>query len=77
MSIVPAAISGIEGQGQALAVGSVANIVLIDPAAKRTIADGGASKSENQPYRGMTLPGAIVHTIFRGEFTVRDSKLDR
>jgi dihydroorotase len=77
MSIVPAAISGIEGQGQALAVGSVANIVLIDPAAKRTIGDGGASKSENQPYRGMTLPGAIVHTIFRGEFTVRDSKLDR
>jgi len=77
MSIVPASISGIEGQGQALAVGSVANIVLIDPAAKRVIADGGASKSENQPYRGMTLPGAIVHTIFRGEFTVRDSKLDR
>ncbi|NDH65023.1 MAG: dihydroorotase [Microbacteriaceae bacterium] len=77
MSIVPASISGIEGQGQALAVGSVANIVLIDPAAKRIIADGGASKSENQPYRGMTLPGAIVHTIFRGEFTVRDSKLDR
>jgi len=77
MSIVPASISGIEGQGQALAVGSVANIVLIDPAAKRVVADGGASKSENQPYRGMTLPGAIVHTIFRGEFTVRDSKLDR
>ena len=54
-----------------------ANIVLIDPKAKRTITDGGASKSENQPYRGMTLPGVVVHTIFDGEFTVRDSKLAR
>lgn len=77
MSTVPASISGIEGQGQALEVGSVANIALVDPTAKRTIQDGGASKSENQPYRGMTLSGAVVHTIFRGEFTVRDSKLGR
>jgi dihydroorotase len=77
MSTVPVSISGIEGQGQALEVGSVANIVLIDPTAKRSIEDGGASKSTNQPYRGMTLSGAVVHTIFRGEFTVRNSKLSR
>jgi dihydroorotase len=77
MSTVPASISGIQGQGQALEVGSVANITLVDPTAKRIIQDGGASKSENQPYRGMTLSGAVVHTIFRGEFTVRDSKLGR
>ena len=77
MSTVPASISGIEGQGQPLEVGSAANIALIDPSAKRTIQDGGASKSDNQPYRGMTLPGAVIHTIFRGVFTVRDSKLSR
>ncbi len=77
MSKVPASISGIEGQGQPLEVGSAANIALIDPSAKRTIQDGGASKSDNQPYRGMTLPGAVIHTIFRGVFTVRDSKLSR
>lgn len=77
MSTVPASISGIEGQGQELTVGSVANIALIDPTVTRTIQDGGASKSDNQPYRGMTLKGAVVHTIFRGEFTVRDSKLGR
>lgn len=77
MSTRPASISGIEGQGQPLQVGSVANIALIDPGAKRTIQDGGASKSDNQPYRGMTLSGSIIHTIFRGEFTVRDSKLSR
>ena len=75
MSINPAKISGIEGQGQVLEVGAPANIALIDPNASRTIVDGGASKSDNQPYRGLTLKGAVVHTIYRGEFTVRDSKL--
>ena len=75
MSINPAKISGIEGQGQVLEVGASANIALIDPKASRTIVDGGASKSDNQPYRGLTLKGAVVHTIYRGEFTVRDSKL--
>ena len=75
MSSKPAEISGIQGQGRPLAVGELANIALINPAAQRTISGGGASKSANQPYEGMTLPGAVVHTIFRGEFTVRDSKL--
>jgi dihydroorotase len=75
MASKPALISGISGQGQPLEPGSVANIVLIDPTATRLIADGGASKSSNQPYRGMSLPGSIVHTIFRGEFTVKNSKL--
>ena len=73
LSSAPAAISGIEGQGQPVEAGSVANIVLIDPKAKRSIVDGGASKSDNQPFRGLTLPGRVVHTIFRGEFSVRDS----
>jgi dihydroorotase len=75
MSSRPAEISGIQGQGRPLAVGEPANIALISPAVQRTISGGGASKSANQPYEGMTLPGAVVHTIFRGEFTVRDSKL--
>jgi dihydroorotase len=75
MASKPALISGISGQGQPLEPGSVANIVLIDPTATRLIADGGASKSSNQPYRGMSLPGSIVHTVFRGEFTVKNSKL--
>lgn len=75
MSTKPAEISGLPGQGGQIAAGEPANIALIDPAAKRTIVGGGASKSANQPYEGMTLPGAVVHTIFRGEFTVRDGNL--
>ena len=75
MSLNPAKISGLDGQGEGLVVGAKANIALIDPSVKRTIVDGGASKSENQPFRGLTLSGQVVHTIYRGEFTVRDSKL--
>lgn len=71
----PAQIGGLTEQGQHLAeVGSIANITLIDPNAKRVISET-ASKSSNNPYRGMTLPGKVVHTIYRGYFTVRDSKL--
>ena len=75
MSLNPAKISGLDGQGEGLVVGAKANIALINPTVKRTIVDGGASKSENQPFRGLTLSGQVVHTIYRGEFTVRDSKL--
>ena len=75
LSVVPAQISGLTGQGQSISTGSVANLVLIDPKAKRTIVDGGASKSNNQPYIGMELPGRVAHTIFKGKFTVRDGVL--
>jgi dihydroorotase len=75
MSTKPASISGIEGQGRGLTEGQPANVTLIDPSDSRVIIGGGASKSANQPFEGMTLPGAVVHTIFRGEFTVRDGKL--
>ena len=75
MSLNPAAISKLADQGQALAVGNVANITLINPAATRVISGGGASKSSNQPFEGIELPGTVIHTIYRGAFSVRDSKL--
>jgi dihydroorotase len=75
MSTKPAEISGISGQGLGIKVGAPANLALIDPQAKREIHGGGASKSANQPFEGMTLPGSVVHTVFRGVFTVRDGKL--
>jgi dihydroorotase len=75
MSITPAKISGMARQGQEVSAGSIANLVLVNPEVSRLIQDGGQSKSTNQPYRGMTLPGLVVHTLFRGSFTVRDSEL--
>jgi dihydroorotase len=71
----PAAIGHDEGQGQAIAIGANANIALIDPKAKRNIVSQTASKSLNNPYAGLELPGAVVHTVFKGRLTVRDGRL--
>jgi dihydroorotase len=70
----PAEIAGLSNQGN-LSVGSAANITLVDPSAKREISSATHSKSTNNPFAGITLPGQIVHTIYRGNFTVRDSEL--
>ena len=71
----PAKIGSDEEQGQELAVGAFANIALIDPTAKRTIVAESASKSKNSPYVGLELPGRVMHTVYRGYFTVRDGQL--
>jgi dihydroorotase len=71
----PAEIAGLSNQG-VLGVGSDANITLIDPNAKREISAKTHSKSTNNPFQGITLPGQIVHTIYKGKFTVRDSELE-
>ena len=75
LSIAPAKIGGDTNQGQMIQSGSVANIVLIDPKARRKVVADSASKSKNSPYIGLELPGKVVHTIFKGYFTVRDSQL--
>ena len=71
----PAKIGSDEEQGQDLAVGSFANIALIDPTAKRKIVAESASKSKNSPFVGLELPGRVMHTVYRGYFTVRDGLL--
>jgi dihydroorotase len=76
MSTKPASIGRVANQGRPLAVGEPANIVLVDPAATRTIdARDTASLSRNTPYAGLTLPGTIVATFLRGRPTVRDGAL--
>ena len=74
MSTKPAQIAGLNDQGK-LEVGSVANIALIDPTARRIVQRNTHSKSVNNPFAGLTLPGAVVHTIFKGKFTVKNSEL--
>lgn len=74
MSSKPAVIAGLHDHGQ-IRVGAVANLVLVDPTAQRTIESKSASKSSNNPFAGKTLPGRVLMTIYRGEFTVRDGKL--
>ena len=75
LSYAPAQIAGDADQGQRISVGNVANLTLIDANSTRTISDTSASKSSNNPFQGLELPGTVVHTIFKGRFTVRNSTL--
>ena len=74
LSHAPAKIGSLTEQGQEIAAGSSANLVLIDPKQSRVV-NASHSKSENNPYKGLTLPGAVVHTIYRGYQTVANGVL--
>jgi dihydroorotase len=75
LSINPAKIGSDVEQGQGLVVGAFANIALVDPKVKRKVVADSASKSKNSPYVGLELPGRVMHTIYRGYFTVRNGEL--
>ena len=74
LSTKPAEIAGLKNQGR-LEVGAQANIALIDPSVKRVIAKQTNSKSVNNPFAGITLPGQVIHTIYQGRFTVLNSEV--
>jgi dihydroorotase len=75
MSVRPARIGRLSSQGREIAVGSPANITLVDPAARRVVDPSAlASKSRNTPYVGRDLPVRVVHTLLRGKATVVDGK---
>ncbi|MGA1531772.1 MAG: amidohydrolase family protein, partial [Aquiluna sp.] len=74
MSSKPAEIGSLEGHGT-IAEGRPANLVLIDPAGSRTVDAVTHSLSSNNPFAGMELKGRVVHTIFRGKFSLRDGKV--
>ena len=73
MSIAPARIGGYEHQGQPIAVGSVANLVVINPTQMWTVdRDLVLSKSSNTPYHGQQLPGVIMHTLVKGKHVLNN-----
>lgn len=75
MSRTPARILGLTDQGQELAPGATANIVLWDPSGQTPVDPSThASKGRNSPYRGMTLPGGVRATFYRGHPVVRDGE---
>jgi dihydroorotase len=74
MSIMPAHIARLSGQGQPLAVGEPANVVLIDPSARTVVdRDASASLSRNNPWHGRELPDPVVTTIWAGRVTYQKS----
>ena len=77
MSVNPAKIGRVSDQGQAIAVGSPANIVIFDPRVEAEVdARKTVSASRNTPYAGRTLPGKVVATFYRGKPTVLNGELN-
>jgi dihydroorotase, multifunctional complex type len=71
LSSAPARIGRLAGHGTPLEAGRPAELVLYDPAARRTFhRDDLAGKGVNSPYLGMALPGRVIATVHRGYPTV-------
>jgi len=75
MSTSAAEISGLENQGTYLAYGGRANLTLVDLSNSWVGSSQTYSKSSNSPYTGLNFKGRVVHTIYDGEFSLRDQKL--
>ena len=76
MSHAPARIGGYLHQGQKLAVGSLANLTVINPTQSwRVDRDLVLSNSSNTPYHGHELPGVVLHTFFKGKQTLDDGAM--
>lgn len=72
----PAKIFGLYPRKGAIRVGADADIVLVDPAGKRTITEADVlSKCGWTPYAGREVAGFPVYTLLRGEVIYDDGKL--
>jgi dihydroorotase len=72
LSQAPAVIGSLN-EPRTLSIGEIADIVLFDPAAKRTWSiEDVVSRSKNTPFTGIELVGSVVHTIRHGYPTVAD-----
>jgi len=67
MSIAPARIAGYGSHGGTIAVGSAANLAVIDTSAVWQVDRNRlVSKSRNTPFHGMNLSAVVKRTIFKG-----------
>jgi dihydropyrimidinase len=72
LSTTPARLFGLRRKG-AIEVGRDADLVLFDPAARRTIRAADLHHSSDYtPYEGREVRGAVRSTLVRGAFVVRD-----
>jgi dihydroorotase len=67
MSISPARIAGYGSHGGTIAVGSAANLAVIDTSAVWQVDRNRlVSKSRNTPFHGMNVSAVVKRTIFKG-----------
>jgi dihydroorotase len=73
LSVTPASIGRVSGYASPLAVGSPANITLVDPAHRENwTVERLRGRSVNTPFVGVPTVGRVMATIFRGKATVVD-----
>jgi dihydroorotase len=78
LSTTPARILRLADQGGPVEPGRQANLVAFDPEAEWTAgARPFASKGRNSAFRGKSLRGRVIHTMYRGGLTVRDGEAVR
>ena len=78
MSISPARIGRIDNHGIELGVGAIANLTVVDDRIERKVSEiKSVSKSLNNPYRDLILPGKVMHTFLRGSLVVHQGELVR
>jgi dihydroorotase len=78
LSTASAAILGLAEHGGPVAPGRPANLVVFDPSEEWVVGDRPfASRGRNSAFLGRTLRGRVLHTMLRGEFTVRDGQPTR
>lgn len=76
MSIAPARIGRVKEHGVGLQVGARANVILLDPTARRKVSEiKSVSKSGNNPYVDRTLPGRVLYTFLHGNLIVSQGEL--
>jgi len=72
LATTPARLFGLERKG-AIEVGRDADLVLFDPAARRTLRAGELHHtSDYTPYEGFQLSGAVRSVFVRGRPVIRD-----
>ncbi len=72
LATTPARLFGLGSKGS-IEVGLDADLVLLDPAARRTLRGADLHHtSDYTPYEGMALSGAVRHVVLRGADVIRD-----
>ena len=76
-SATPARIGRLATQGRPLAAGEPANVILVDPAARRRVDPHKmATKGRNSPFAGLELPGVVQAVFYAGHPTVLAGRLN-
>lgn len=76
MSVTPARIGRVKGQGEEIAPGAVANLCFVSADTSWQVhRERQVSRSDNTPFEGKELLGQVRHTIYRGKPTVLAGQL--